>query len=138
MSVLEVVIGLGPEHRDVITTGGAVVIAVVGVIGSIQVALIQSGRKASKRAEDAAQTAVAQTVSNGDDHSAVQELLEQVQAELIAQRRDAERHARQSEERHRESRRDIGGIREEIRLEREERHQLAEYVIDNLPKKDTP
>lgn len=129
MSLLEIVVGLGPEHRDVITTGGGIVVAIVTAVGGIQIALIQSGRKAAK-------AAAAQTVGNGDDHSAVTEALEQVQAELIRQRRDAERHARQSEERHRENRRDIGGIREELRLDRARTNQIAEYVIDLLPAKE--
>lgn len=129
--MIQLAIGLGPEHSDVITTGGQLLIALVGVFGAIQVALIQSGRKAAKNAAAAAETAVAQTVGNEADHTVVTELLEDLQAEFIRMRVDAD-------ERHRETRADIGGIREELRTERAERHQLAEYVIDNLPTKETP
>ncbi len=138
MSVLEVVDALGPEHREVITTGGYIIAALIAAVSGILVALIQSGRKAAKRA-------ASQTETNGDDHTAVAELLaaqsdvlDQVQAELIRQRNTNEAHARQSEARHRESRQDSLNIRDEMRLEREERVALATYVVENLPKKETP
>lgn len=129
---------VGLAYQDVVTTGGAIVVAIVGVVGSIQVALIQSGRKAAQSAAEAAQTAAVQTQGSVDDHAATLEVLDELQTEIIRLHHNADRHARQSEERHREVRRDIGGIREEVRLERKERHQLAEYVIENLPRKDQP
>lgn len=123
---------LGPEHSDVITTGGAIVVALISAVGFVLAALVQSGRKASKRAESAAQTAVEQTSGNEADHTHVAELLEQVQAAVIRQERKAEQHQAESSAFRREVRRDIGGIREEMRTERSERHQLAEFVVKRL------
>lgn len=95
---------IAPEHRDVITTGGQVLIALVTGFFAIQVALIQSGRKAAKlAAERSAPT------SNGFA-STTTETLDEVKESLKAVSRD------------------VAGIRSELRTERTERIRLAEKV----------
>lgn len=112
-------LALGPEHRDIITTGGTIVVALITAIGAAGIELIRRGNKVSRRAAaragDAASLAgqaVEQTKATGNGHA---KRVENALADILATQR--------------EQAKDIGGLREELRDERRERQLLTEYII---------
>ncbi|MFA5712288.1 hypothetical protein [Mycolicibacterium sp.] len=88
----------------------SVFVALIGAIGASIVAVIETrkGRRATERA----------TAVSVSEHRDSTDRLDHIATEL------------------REMRRDIGGLREEIRHERRERLQLENQVLDHLKEKN--
>lgn len=110
-------VGLAPEHRDVITTGGQVLIAMAGVI----IAYLETNRRQTKKARRASEQAAEQTVPTGNGFAA--KVLEEL----------------------REVRRDVGGMRGELRdvrgelkdVRREQHHQ-GRRLDNHLDERNQP
>lgn len=104
LDLLQAVGPIVPEGRDYITTGGAVLIALITTVGGVLTTQGWRTRKAVNRAATSAQDAADKVtpVSNG--------FTGKVEATLARIERD------------------LGGIREEMRTERSERIMLANAV----------
>lgn len=102
-----------------ITPGGQIILVLISTLGIVLVALIQSGRKLTKRGVEAAEVAATRSEPTGNGFAV------DVKAALA-----------RIEQTQRQQGRDIGGIREEIRLERVERTTLAHAVSKIIEKDD--
>lgn len=98
--------------RDYITLGGGIIMTMLGVIGSVLVALIQSNRRLTKRGMRAAETAAERAEPTGNGYA---DRTEKALARIE---------------------RDIGGIREEQRTERLERIDLARALRAHIERND--
>lgn len=112
--------------RDYITSFGGIITTMLGVIGSVLVALIQSNRRLTKRGMEAAETAAdragtaaerAEPTGNGYADR-TEKALARIEATQLQQSRD------------------IGGIREEQRTERLERIALARALSAHIERND--
>ncbi len=103
---------IAPEHRDVITTGGQVLIAIVTTLGAIQVALIQQGRRENRRILDAAQAAAERSEPTGDGFA------RRVEAALARVEHD------------------LGGVRSEIRATNRRLDTTAERLDRHIDRSD--
>lgn len=108
---------MAPEHRT------AVLVALIGAVATVLVALLQRQNKTVRATRTelratrtAAERAAIQTAGNEEEHAEVAQLLERLCHEL------------------RETRRDIGGIREEQRLQRRDHQLLARRLDAHLEK----
>lgn len=108
-----------PPSRDYITTGGAVLMTMMTVLGTVLIALIQSNRKLTRRGVDAAETAAERSEPTGNGFAA-----------------DVKRALARVESAQARMERDIGGIREEQRTERTERIALAAALSGHIERND--
>lgn len=115
----QVIAGPIPSNREYITTGGAVIIALITTLGAVIGPLLLSTRKEAKRATDAghqakraAEEAGVLSKPTGNGFAA------DVKATLARIERD------------------LGGIREEIRIERKERLLLASAISKIIERQD--
>lgn len=110
-----------PPTHDYITTGGLVITTLLTVIGGVLIALIQSNRKLTRRGVNAAEVAAERSEPTGNGWSKkVTEALARIERE---QTRQAQALRQQG--------RDIGGIREEIRIDR---RVLVDHITESRRK----
>lgn len=128
-----------PPARDYITTGGLVLVALITVVGGILTALIERGRRETKRgnasalvaaveAKEAAEQAADLAAPTGNGFATrITDALERIEAQQARQGGEQRRQAQVQ----RQQARDIGGIREEIRIDR---RQLVEHITESRQK----
>lgn len=104
-----------PPNRDYVTTGGLIITTLLTVIGGVLGTLIQSNRKLTRRGMEAAESAADRSEPTGNGFA------KNVQASLA-----------RIEQVQRQQGRDIGGMREEIRTERQERIGLVTELRDHI------